>query len=112
MLIGLRGYFNCLDSCGPEIWSGGGRYGRDAHLTRNHASSPMARIVLFDTRMPSQNANPPLEKFFEHHLQAVAARLERHTDEALKRQRNAWREALHRQAVLDEKEIENFREER
>ena len=42
----------------------------------------------------------------------LVARLERHTDEALKRQRNAWRDALHRQAVLDEKDVENFREER
>jgi hypothetical protein len=53
-----------------------------------------------------------MEKFFEHHLQTVAARLERYTDEALKRQRNAWRDALHRQAVLDEKDVEHFREER
>jgi hypothetical protein len=47
---------------------------------------------------------PSLEMFFEHHLQAVAARLERQTDEALRRQRNAWREALHRQAILDDKD--------
>jgi hypothetical protein len=72
----------------------------------------MARIVLSDARMPTRTANPHLEKFFEHHLQTVAARLERYTDEALKRQRNAWREALHRQAVLDEKEVESFRDER
>lgn len=72
----------------------------------------MARIVRFDARMPSQHPDPHLEKFFEHHLQTVVARLERYTDEALKRQRIAWREALHRQAVLDEKELENFTEER
>ena len=81
-------------------------------MTRNDASSSMARIVLSDARMPTRNANLHLERFFEHHLQTVAARLERHTDEALKRQRNAWRDALHRQAVLDEKDVENFREER
>jgi hypothetical protein len=62
--------------------------------------------------MQTRHANPHLEKFFEHHLQTVSARLERYTNEALKRQRNAWRDALHRQAVLDEKELESFREER
>ena len=72
----------------------------------------MAPIVLTDARMPTRNANPHLEKFFEHHLQTVAARLERYTDEALTRQRNAWRDALHRQAVLDEKDVEDFKEER
>jgi hypothetical protein len=65
----------------------------------------MARIVLPDARMQTRNANPHLEKFFEHHLQTVAARLERNTDAALKRQRDAWRDALHRQAVLDEKDV-------
>jgi hypothetical protein len=62
--------------------------------------------------MPTLPANPNIEKFFEHHLQTVSARLERYADEALKRQRIAWREALHRQAVLDEEEVENFRDER
>ena len=65
----------------------------------------MACLVLSDSRMSNRNANLHLDRFFEHHLQTVAARLERHTDAALKRQRDAWREALHRQAVLDEKDV-------
>lgn len=72
----------------------------------------MARLLLQLAVMPSPSANPSVEKFFEHHLQTVAARLERYMDEALKRQRLAWREALHRQAVLDGKDLEDFREER
>ena len=53
-----------------------------------------------------------MERFFEHHLEAVAARLEHYTGEALKRQRAARREALHRQAILDEKDVEDFRKDR
>lgn len=52
---------------------------------------------------------PSLDRFFEHHLQTVAARLERRTDEALKRQRTARRESMHRQAILDDKDIGEVR---
>ena len=62
--------------------------------------------------MPSSPQNASMEKFFEHHLETVAARLERYADEARKRQRAAWREALRRQAVLDDKDVENFRDRR
>jgi hypothetical protein len=65
----------------------------------------VARLLLRCRSMSNLTARLSLDAFFEHHLQAVAARLERHTDEALKRQRNAWREALHRQAILDDKDI-------
>ena len=45
-----------------------------------------------------------VEKFFDYHLRAVAARLEKNTERALERQRAAMRDAMHREALLDEKQ--------
>ena len=51
--------------------------------------------------MPSQRM-PDVEKFFAFHLQSVKARLERNTERAIERQRAEWREAVRRDALLEE----------
>ena len=48
------------------------------------------------------SSDSQLDKFFEHHLRTVAARLEKRTEESLQRQRAAWRDAVRRQSILNE----------
>jgi len=47
-----------------------------------------------------------VEKFFAHHLRTVQARLERNTERAIQRQKAEWREAVRREALLEEKQNE------
>lgn len=46
------------------------------------------------------------DRFFEDHLARVRARLEVQTRKAMARQRSAWREMLHREALLEGKDFE------
>jgi hypothetical protein len=62
--------------------------------------------------MAAEDQAASLDRFFEHHLRTVAARLERQTEKALERQRAAWRDALHREAVLEGKDGEDFTNQR
>ena len=48
---------------------------------------------------------PVNDRFFENHLAGVRARLEVQTRMALERQRTAWRDMLHRQALLEGKDF-------
>lgn len=50
---------------------------------------------------PHPNRTPATDRFFEDHLAGVRARLEAHTKRALARQRTAWRDMLHREALLE-----------
>ena len=63
----------------------------------------LARLLPHQAVMPRTQEIASMERFFEHHLQTIAARLERTTEEALERQRVSGRDAMHGQAVLDEK---------
>jgi len=47
-----------------------------------------------------------VDKFFAFHLQTVKARLERNTERAIERQKAEWREAVRREALLEEKQNE------
>jgi hypothetical protein len=49
---------------------------------------------------------PAIERFFDYHLAGVKARLEAQTTRALERQQVAWRETLHREALLEEKDFD------
>ena len=57
------------------------------------------------TAMPSQRL-ADVDKFFAFHLQTVKARLERNTERAIERQKAEWREAVRREALLEEKQNE------
>ena len=54
------------------------------------------------TSMHSQRI-ADVERFFAFHLQTVKARLERNTERAIERQKAEWREAVRREALLEEK---------
>lgn len=45
-----------------------------------------------------------VERFFAFHLQTVKARLEKNTERAIERQKAGWREAVRREALLEEKQ--------
>jgi hypothetical protein len=47
-----------------------------------------------------------VEAFFARHIRGVSARLETFTERAVGRQRAAYREALRREALLEEKQGE------
>jgi hypothetical protein len=48
---------------------------------------------------------PATDRFFDRHLAGVRARLEAQTQKALLRQRDAWRDTLHREALLEDKDF-------
>ncbi len=52
------------------------------------------------------DSEPALDRFFDFHLAGVQARLEAQTARALERQKTAWRDALHREALLEDKDFE------
>jgi hypothetical protein len=55
--------------------------------------------------MPSERV-AEVEKFLAFHLQTVKARLEKNTERAIQRQREEWRKAVRREALLEERQNE------
>jgi hypothetical protein len=61
-------------------------------------------VTLFNARHHVNAA--ATERFFDLHLAGVRARLEIQTTRALERQRSAWRETLHREALLEDEDFD------
>ena len=60
---------------------------------------------MITSRRRDADPRPTTDRFFDLHLAGVRARLDAQTRKALERQHEAWRERLHREALLDGKDF-------
>lgn len=63
------------------------------------------RTAMISRRRRDTDSRPTTDRFFDLHLAGVRARLDAQARKAIQRQHEAWREQLHREALLDGKDF-------